>query len=382
MTAGRDGDTLLHDTNYTACLKQLSVSRRPCHIEVVNLPAKYQQSVDEKRLAHVVLTGAKKAELEVQYPILHNYFSVSRSWVSEDKKTIAFLMYHPLGDFLLLSQDGGSHWSSPLYLGIHRLPEACYLPLADSRLPLVSNGTIQVEVTIWKQDKTQDGSPLQGYKYLWKSWNQYLSVRLDDLRRDTDGDGLTDLFEERILTDPRLPDTDGDGLPDGVDNQPLTPFPKKMTDSDAVVLSLIADDRGPLLGSIFPTWRALKDLSAFDHDFMSRSLTKKGVAFFTELQAEVIPMDRTSIVVSSGDSFPRITGAARVIVLDEKAFCRYMNKFPEESHLYAGSFDLRFDRTRTVGILKQFEGNTGSTTVLWKQRGRWQSSEREHVICD
>lgn len=382
ITDGRDADTMIQDTNCTACLKQLSAPLGPCHIDVVDLPAQYRQSADEKRLDYVVSAGAKKAELEARYPVLRNYLSVSRAWVSEDKKTIAFLMYHSLGDFIVLSQDGGAHWSSPLYLGIHRLPEAWYAPLADSKLPLVSNGNIQIEVTIWKRDKTQDGSPLLGYKYLWKKWNKYLSVRLDDLRRDTDGDGLTDLFEERIITDSRSPDTDKDGLSDSVDNQPLTPFPKKMTNSDAVVLSLIAADRGPLLGSIFPSWRAPKDLSAFDHDSMSRSLTKEGVAYFTESQSEAITMDRTSVVVSSGDSFPRITGAVRVVVLDENAFRMYTNKFPEESHLYAGSFDLRFDRSRNVAMLKQFEGNTGSTTVLWKQRGRWQSSEKEHIICD
>lgn len=382
ISDGRDADTLVQDTNYTACLKQLSVPLGPCQFDVVDLPAQYRQPVDEKRLDYVVSAGAKKAELDARYPVLRNYHSVSRAWVSEDRKTIAFLMYHSLGDFILLSQDGGAHWSSPLYLGIHRLPEAWYAPLADSKLPLVSNGIIQIEVTIWKRDKTQDGSPLLGYKYLWKKWNKFLSVRLDDLRRDTDGDGLTDLFEERIITDSRSPDTDRDGLPDGVDNQPLTPLPKKMTDSDAVVLSFLAADRTPLLGSIFPTWRAPKDLSAFDQDSLSQSLTKKGVAYFTEPQSEAIPMDRTSVVVSSGDSFPRITGAVRVIVLDENAFRRYANKFPEESHLYANSFDLRFDRSRNVAMLKQFGGNTGSTTVLWKQRGQWQSSEKESILFD
>src|SRR4030095_8395640 len=47
-----------------------------------------------------------------------------------------------------------------------------------------------------------------------------------DLARDTDGDGLTDLLEERIVTDPNAADTDGDGILDGRDPLPqvaLTP---------------------------------------------------------------------------------------------------------------------------------------------------------------
>ena len=375
-------ERLVQDTNCSAFLGQLDVPLGPCHIEVLDLPAAYQQPADEKRLEYVVSAGAKTSELEIRYPVLGNGRFVSRAWFSTDKKTSAFLLYNSLGDFILLSQDGGAHWSLPLYLGIHRLPEAWYEPLADSKQPLVSDGKIQIEVTIWKQDKTQAGSPLLGYKYLWKKWNKYLSIRLDHLRRDSDGDGLTDLFEERILTDPHSPDTDRDGLPDGVDNQPLTPFPKQMTDSDAVVLSLIPGDRGPLIGSIFPLWRRPQDLSDFDHASMAGALTKKGVAYFTEPRPQPIAMDRTSVVVASGDSFPHITGDVRVIVLDESAFQRYMKKFPEESHLYAGSFDLRFDRSRKVAVLKQFEGNTGSTTVLWRERGRWMSSESQHIICD
>jgi len=40
------------------------------------------------------------------------------------------------------------------------------------------------------------------------------------LTRDSDGDGLTDLAEARLLTDPAAPDTDGDGIPDGADPLP------------------------------------------------------------------------------------------------------------------------------------------------------------------
>jgi hypothetical protein len=47
-----------------------------------------------------------------------------------------------------------------------------------------------------------------------------LRVRLGDLERDTDGDGWTDIEEERMGLDPRNADTDGDGIPDGRDRCP------------------------------------------------------------------------------------------------------------------------------------------------------------------
>ncbi|MEZ5337940.1 MAG: hypothetical protein R3F46_06705 [bacterium] len=43
---------------------------------------------------------------------------------------------------------------------------------------------------------------------------------MDMLRLDSDGDGLADLLETKLLTDPANPDTDSDGIPDGIDPAP------------------------------------------------------------------------------------------------------------------------------------------------------------------
>jgi hypothetical protein len=46
------------------------------------------------------------------------------------------------------------------------------------------------------------------------------TLSLDELRRDTDGDGLTDIAERLLFTDPGRTDSDGDGLLDAVDPTP------------------------------------------------------------------------------------------------------------------------------------------------------------------
>jgi thrombospondin type 3 repeat protein len=50
---------------------------------------------------------------------------------------------------------------------------------------------------------------------------QKLEIALDDVERDSDGDGWTDREEARLGTNPRNRDTDRDGVPDGDDVCPL-----------------------------------------------------------------------------------------------------------------------------------------------------------------
>jgi len=394
--ANEDNETdrsFIPDTNYTATLRQLDVPLGPCHIQVLELPARYRQPVDEKRLDNCFISDSEKKQLEKNYPTVSQYVCVSRSWMSADKKAIALLIYHELGPFLLFSKNSGKAWSAPLYLGLHRLPEAAwYAPLADSKFPMIADGRVRIEVTIWKQDKSKPGSPLLGYSYLWKKWNQYLSMSIADLQRDSDGDGLTDLFEERILTDPHSVDTDRDGIPDGSDNQPLTPFPKRLTESDRIVLALMPARPSPVINSIFAAWRIregltetppmiLKDgmiISELTHEI----LTRKGLAYYTAPHPVKIPMDHTSIIVAAGDSFPHVTGDARVMVFNQPAFEKYRRKFPDESCGYAGSFDLRYNAARNKAVLELFEGNYGCTIKLRKEDGRWKGEETSFIYCD
>jgi hypothetical protein len=54
-------------------------------------------------------------------------------------------------------------------------------------------------------------------KYLLKNYREHIN----NLRKDSDSDGLFDLYERvKFGTDPANPDTDGDGLSDGIDPSP------------------------------------------------------------------------------------------------------------------------------------------------------------------
>ena len=75
----------------------------------------------------------------------------------------------------------------------------------------------------------EPGVPIQSRNGITTETNKVVltSLALEDLRRDSDGDGLTDVTEKCLTTDPARPDTDGDGLADLVDPHPLAD-PAKM----------------------------------------------------------------------------------------------------------------------------------------------------------
>lgn len=112
---------------------------------------------------------------------------------------------------LWLAEKVGERWSNPLFCGVYQ--DDGLDPYARSAGP-------------------QEGK--SGAQLLKSDWYGQL-VGNATLRRDSDADGLTDLAEERLGTNPAKADTDGDGDPDGVDPWPNAPHRSDLTDEEQVL---------------------------------------------------------------------------------------------------------------------------------------------------
>jgi hypothetical protein len=124
------------------------------------------------------------------------------------------------GYWVLRSGDGGKTWRRPLYTGLRvNLP---YTVREESALPLQAGDRLQVEVEIKPLDLELAYTAAELARRPGES-GIYLEIPFADLERDSDGDGLTDLAEQRLLTDPGNPDTNGDGTLDGDDRAPAIP---------------------------------------------------------------------------------------------------------------------------------------------------------------
>ena len=125
------------------------------------------------------------------------------------------------GYWATFSANNGQEWTPPLYTGF--VEGEPYVVLPYVHFPLIDMGNIRLEALLKGRPANDTADKIV----------IFLNIPLDTLRRDSDSDRLTDIMEERLLTDPNNADTDGDTLPDFIDPAPLT-AKQPSTDADFV----------------------------------------------------------------------------------------------------------------------------------------------------
>jgi outer membrane protein assembly factor BamB len=101
---------------------------------------------------------------------------------------------------------------------------------------------------------------------------EWIRIFPDDpaIRADSDGDGLTDLVEARLGTDPNKADTDGDGIPDAADPCPNA-APRTLSDVEQIVAASV-EARFFLEDEGVPTILSVKDVKPFELYGYSRTV--------------------------------------------------------------------------------------------------------------
>jgi len=112
---------------------------------------------------------------------------------------------------LWIAQKAGGKWVKPIFTGLNTAPVSGFVSK--------------------KRDIPKDDPKIKAL--IAGGWLKTL-VNAPGLRKNQDGDGLTDLEEARLGTDPKRTDTDGDGLPDDRDANPVAPD-RRLNDPELLI---------------------------------------------------------------------------------------------------------------------------------------------------
>jgi len=112
-----------------------------------------------------------------------------------------------------MAEKAGSKFGEPIFLGFY-----------DGRT--------------WGKEAPKDHRKISLAKLISTEWIK-LFPDDEEVRKDTDADGLTDLVEERLGTDPQAADSDKDGLRDDVDPCPNA-APRALGDREKIVAAAVA----------------------------------------------------------------------------------------------------------------------------------------------
>ena len=171
--------------------------------------------------------------------------SVVALGTSYDYDPVAPSLYSTGAYWVFRSHDGGVSWDPPLYTGLRTLIP--YVAVPVSHMPMIGPKGLRLEVKVREADPDTIFFPGGFSSYKRKEDGLFVELPWELLERDSDGDGLTDLAEERLLTDPHEADTDRDGLDDREDPLPHVVH-ADATDPRAALMRAILEksDGGPL----------------------------------------------------------------------------------------------------------------------------------------
>ena len=153
------------------------------------------------------------------------------------------LFFGESGIWVAYSEDNGETWSY-YYTGIvQRQP---LFVKWYSSYPLINEqGDLQIEACLLRQTSLFI-HPGPGPSYQLAKDGLLLTLDLETLRKDSDGDGLTDIVEAKFRTDPNNADTDGDGIPDNLDLNPR--YASQRTDKSVIYEAVLNEVQIPFWG--------------------------------------------------------------------------------------------------------------------------------------
>jgi len=255
------------------------------------------------------------------------------------------------GYWLSVSEDGGEHFAPPLYTGL-RMYEP-YVVLTESKLPMLDGDRIRLEVAVRKLDDEHVTLPPVSLGFLEQRDDVYLEASLDEIARDSDEDGLSDLAEWAMLLAPDLADTDGDGIADGRDPLPHVAGNTRMRGADAMAFALNTM-MGKSLGALVTT----------------DATGEPGLTSVGGPDTDLYHADSTQFMAAPPAYFAGLSLKSRLIVLDDSLLERLSKARGISYAMGMENFEVSHDGNSAV--LKWSTGWAGGAMLLTRKGDSWE----------
>ncbi|HEX4823247.1 MAG TPA: hypothetical protein VFV19_02940 [Candidatus Polarisedimenticolaceae bacterium] len=273
--------------------------------------------------------------------------------------------YDPAGEvsgggyWVARSHDRGKTWSRALYTGLR--PMQPYVIRSFSKLAMIDGDRLRIEVDLRELDTTKITFPPIGRSFTRTESGIYLEAAWADLERDRDGDGLTDLAEERLMTDPDSADTDGDGLRDGED-----PLPHVAASSKASALT------GALAALLQGGGYQARPILTGDPGGQKTDAddTKNVEAVMEKMLKDAVALTSEATTFIRGDraAFAGMTADHRIVVLSDSEADRARERFGVH---YPATIRIFMDHAGSKALAIWNESWRGETVHLEKVGGVW-----------
>ena len=267
--------------------------------------------------------------------------------------------YDPVGEisrgayWVIRSHDGGRTWGRPIYTGLRI--QSPYVVRRLSNAPLLAGDHLQVEVRVEELDPSSITFPPVGLRASRVQEGLLLQIPFADLERDSDADGLTDLAEERLVTDPQSPDTDGDGLPDGNDSLPQVPW------------TAVMDDSARALDAVLARITHMKSM-AIIHEIPAAG--EKSDDIMARARRAALTGERTAFFVADRQDFRSLLTTRRAVVLTAAELALAEKKFGRIFAYRLPLFVLDHDQRR--GFVVWDASWVGGALKLRRSGAKWE----------
>lgn len=250
------------------------------------------------------------------------------------------------GYWVHVSDDEGRTWAPPLYTGLSQLYP--YVVAASSRVPLIRGDVIDLAVDVQELDTASITYPPIGLRSKRKQSGLYLTIPLADLRRDSDGDGVTDIVANHLLLD-------GKGGPPAarVGSGAASCTPQRLEDAKIMAVAL-ENVFGHSSGAL---------IQAIDRP------TDDPLAGLADIRRDAASAERPIFLEGDPADFACLRTQRLAVVYTADQIARLRRKTPDFHAVRLGA--LTFNRAHDRGFISWDTGWSGGALRLTRSKDGW-----------